>query len=694
MRFNRVYIALVILIGFSGAVFAQLPSPTYGWNLGNTLEPPCGEGCWCVAVTQGMINAVADEGFNTIRIPVAWDSHANSSTYIIDSAWLARVKEVVDYCYNANLYVIINCHWDNGWLENNIGNSVDSTIEAKQYAYWTQIANTFINYDEKLLFAGCNEPNADTVGEMATLLVYEQAFVDAVRATGGNNSTRWLVVQGPNTDIDLTYSLMNTLPTDTVSNRLMVEVHYYSPWQFCGLTEDAGWGDMFYFWGQDYHSDTLTGRNCTWGEESFLDGQFQKMYNKFVSQGIPVIIGEFGSTRRTMGYYSDLSEDDEELASASRTYFDKYALDSANYYGLSLFYWDNGVYEGGGLFNRSSYAVIDSDSVRALTGGAAVPRPGTDVTPPDKPVGISAELNGASVAIDWSDNTERDLAGYYVYRSTVSGDDYSLLNSTVLAESQHTDNTGVSEETYYYVVIAVDTAGNESDYSVEVAVTIPDTNLGSILYERWIGISGTSVDDLTSDSDYPDAPFMSEYLTSLQGVTNWSDQYGSRIRGYLYPPVTGDYTFWISGDDNCQLWLSTDGTEANAALIAYVSNWTDSEQWNKYAEQKSEAITLTAGQKYYIEVLHKEGSGGDNIAAAWAGPGISQQVIDWAYLSPIIIDQSGDLNGDGSVDSGDVSKLAELWLLDDCVLTSGVDLNGNCKVELYEFVQLAQNWLE
>ena len=159
-------VVVVCLLGGGAVLFAQLPVPTYGWNLGNTLEPPSGEGTWNnPAVTQAMINAVADAGFNVIRIPCAWDSHANQSTYVIDSAYLTRVKEVVDWCYGAGLHVIINCHWDGGWLENNITDTVNSTINAKQSSYWTQIANTFVNYDDRLLFAGCNEPGADTAAE-------------------------------------------------------------------------------------------------------------------------------------------------------------------------------------------------------------------------------------------------------------------------------------------------------------------------------------------------------------------------------------------------------------------------------------------------------------------------------------------------------------------------------------------------
>jgi fibronectin type 3 domain-containing protein len=108
------------------------------------------------------------------------------------------------------------------------------------------------------------------------------------------------------------------------------------------------------------------------------------------------------------------------------------------------------------------------------------------------------------------------------------------------------------------------------------------------------------------------------------------------MRGYVHPSSSGDYTFWIAGDDNCELWLSTDDNPANASMIANVPGWTSSREWTKYGEQQSAVISLTGGQKYYIEALQKEGGGGDNLAVAWQGGGFSQEVIDGSYLSPWI----------------------------------------------------------
>jgi hypothetical protein len=187
-----------------------------------------------------------------------------------------------------------------------------------------------------------------------------------------------------------------------------------------------------------------------------------------------------------------------------------------------------------------------------------------------------------------------------------------------------------------YVATYTNTGGCQSTQTFSVTVTSSGGGSGSILREYWTGISGITVSNLTSNANYPNSPSGNEQLTSLEGPTNWADNYGTRIRGYIHPPASGSYTFWIAGDDNTELYLSTSDNSANSSRIAYVNGWTNSREWNKYSTQQSAAINLTGGQKYYIEVLHKEGSGGDNIAVAWQGPGISQQVIAGSYLSPIV----------------------------------------------------------
>ncbi|MFO1485862.1 MAG: GEVED domain-containing protein [Verrucomicrobiaceae bacterium] len=171
---------------------------------------------------------------------------------------------------------------------------------------------------------------------------------------------------------------------------------------------------------------------------------------------------------------------------------------------------------------------------------------------------------------------------------------------------------------------------------LEAARLIPSLNTGTILREYWTGISGSSVSNLTSNANYPNSPTSYDYRTSFTAPVDWADNMGQRMRGWIYPPVSGQYTFWVSGDDETQLFLSTDETPANATMIANVPVWTGSLEWTKYSSQKSVKITLVAGKPYYIEALMKEGGGGDNLAAAWELPGTSTGpvVIAGQYLAP------------------------------------------------------------
>jgi len=364
-----------------------------GWNLGNTLEAICGETAWGnPTTTQRLIDSVKAAGYDAIRLPCAWYCHSDHSTNEIDSTWIARVKEVVDYCINDSLYVILNIHWDSGWLENHVTTADSAEVKVRQHDYWTQIANYFIEYDEYLLFAGANEPNVNNVTEMRVLLAYHQTFINAVRATGGNNSSRTLIIQGPSTDIDKTNSLMKTLPNDSIADRLMVEIHYYTPWQFCGLTEDADWGKMFYYWGKNYHSTTDASRNATWGEESAMDNYFNLMKTKFVDEGIPVILGEYGVVKRTLS-----GESDQELHLASRLHFYQYMVKSAVSKGLIPFNWDTGPYGNNtmGIFDRNTGEAVDRDLLDAIMQG--VDSAATDI--PDEgtgaglPTGFRLEQN-------------------------------------------------------------------------------------------------------------------------------------------------------------------------------------------------------------------------------------------------------------------------------------------------------------
>jgi hypothetical protein len=161
---------------------------------------------------------------------------------------------------------------------------------------------------------------------------------------------------------------------------------------------------------------------------------------------------------------------------------------------------------------------------------------------------------------------------------------------------------------------------------------------GNILLERFDGISGNSISSLISAARYPNNPDFTSTLTSFEAPSNFADNYGLQMRGYLCPPTTGNYTFWIAGDDNVELWLSTDNNSVNKKRIAYHRGWTASREWNKFSTQKSAMLTLQSGTLYYIEALMKEAGGGDNLAVGWAKPGQGStspsQVIPGSALIP------------------------------------------------------------
>lgn len=355
--------------GMSGDAKALASKMYLGWNLGNTMEATGGENAWGNPnVTQLLIDSIKAAGFNAVRIPCAWDSHVSDAVnHTINPTWLARVKEIVDYCYKNNMYVMLNIHWDGGWLETNCTEAKKDENNIKQKAYWEQIAVYFRDYDEHLLFASANEPNVSNATEMSVLMSYHQTFINAVRSTGGRNAYRVLIVQGPSTDIQKTVDLMTSWPTDNVSNRLIAEVHYYTPWVFCGLTEDASWGKMAYYWGAGNLSATETSRNYANGETE-MSTLFAKMKTRFVDKGIPVILGEFGALRR-----SSLTGTSLTNHLASRAYFYKCVVKYGRNNGIVPFLWDTGISGNNdmGIFVRSSGVAFDKQALTAIKAGAA-----------------------------------------------------------------------------------------------------------------------------------------------------------------------------------------------------------------------------------------------------------------------------------------------------------------------------------
>lgn len=337
-----------------------------GWNLGNTLEST---GDWIngttvsdyeVAwgspiITEEMIVGIKDSGFNSVRIPVAW-SNLMAEDYTIDPGLMDRVEEIVNYVLDNDMYAIVNIHWDGGWIHD-ASTDYDGTLE-KFEAIWEQVSERFRDYSDYLIFESMNEEgvfddvwnrysNEGNKTEAYDILNdMNQEFVDLVRASGGNNEERHLLIAGYATDIDLTIDSAFRMPSDP-QNRMAVSVHYYTPSTFTILTEDASWGQM----------------SETWGTESEIDqlkANMQKMKTHFVDQGIPVIIGEYGTTKE--------NKDPDSVNKFLLT-----VTDTAYHMGMLPMLWDIQSDETG-HYNRETCSFYDSELAEGLKEIANSPR--------------------------------------------------------------------------------------------------------------------------------------------------------------------------------------------------------------------------------------------------------------------------------------------------------------------------------
>ena len=320
-----------------------------GWNLGNSLEAEGTETSWGnPATTADMIKAIKGEGFNAVRIPVRWGQHCDMSTMTIDEKWLSRVKEIVDWCLAEDMYVIINTHHDL-WLEHYPTNAKKTELNEKLGKLWTNIATAFADYDGRLAFAGLNEVNAEgdwgltpTQENYDVTNSFNQTFVDAVRATGGNNALRNLVVQSYR--CNPTMGLTNlVVPTDPTPNRLSVEFHYYDPYSYC-----SGAAGSYNYWGIAF-SDK--GTVTPDGNEKSLANFFLTIREKWWEQGLGVVIGEYGCSC----HYTTADKATQE---ANMQYYMKCLVSEARKNGFAAFVWDNNAYGNGsekfGIFDRKN----------------------------------------------------------------------------------------------------------------------------------------------------------------------------------------------------------------------------------------------------------------------------------------------------------------------------------------------------
>ena len=337
-----------------------------GINLWNTMEAPGGETGWGnPVITQHLIDVLKGGGFNAIRIPCNWVSHSNPKTGQIDAAWLSRVKEVVQYCFNDGMYVLLNDHYDNGFLDCTATGAKLDTIKAKQKANWEQIATTMRDFDEHLILASANEPNANDLLSSTNLRDFHQIFINAVRSTGGKNAYRTLVIQAPSTSLDLAnyFSVdgIPGMPVDQVKDKLMLEFHWYAPANFCILGGDASWGKEWRYWGANFHStDDLTHNSDASGEEGYVKYNMQWAKKNFVDKGIPVFIGEFG-----VEYHASHcpTPADSILSLTSTAHFFGEIVRDARANGISSFLW-------AGVINRGTETIDNKQQLDSLRSGA------------------------------------------------------------------------------------------------------------------------------------------------------------------------------------------------------------------------------------------------------------------------------------------------------------------------------------
>lgn len=332
-----------------------------GFNIGNTFDShPNGETSWGnPVVNRQFIKGLADAGVGTVRLPVTWYQFADE-VYTISPAAMERIREVVDWILEEGMYVIINTHHDDViWLKAlGLSDTRIKNIDDQFRTYWAQIAVAFRDYDERVIFAGLNEPEPGKesddkghVGEMGGLAVYEQSFVDVVRSTGGRNAYRCLVIQAPYTNTD-NYEKFGSMPVDKVSDRLMGEVHFY-PWLFTLKEEDSteSWGWMKFFWGKDNKeaaeaiTKDLAGHpgKDRWDSTSEEDiiSELERIKGLYCDKGYPVILGEYGAIMDRDKFLT-ANQTALNLNHKSRNDFNYFVAKEAFSRGIIPFLWDTG----------------------------------------------------------------------------------------------------------------------------------------------------------------------------------------------------------------------------------------------------------------------------------------------------------------------------------------------------------------
>lgn len=488
-----------------------------GINLGNQFEAVNADGypsetAWGnPVITKELVKQIHDSGFNTIRLPVSYFLRIGEAPdYAVEEAWLDRIQEVVDYAYELGMYVIINMHGDgyytidNSWLL--LGNYDDinpkkfSTDEEYQAALkaeearidamvdkyekvWTQVAERYKDYDEHIIFESMNEMQSKQTGTTFAKIFYpvlnrlNQSFVDTIRKTGGNNAKRWLLIPGWWASLDkiTNDSLGFEIPTDTykdssiTENRLFLSIHFYEPSDFC-LTETAATTKWSYDSGY-----------------SNIETQFKQAYEKFISQGYPVIIGEFGSV--------DKSAFDRENTSCREAYYNAVSK-AAKQYGLVPVVWDNGYTGNYGLalFDRSKatvkYQQIINGVMEVYNPDKVIDVP-TDPTVPSDPDRKELTLtDGYPFSAECPNNDDGSYNGYLqsILKDVYNFADYSELEVKFTVDGEVSDDTNVFNFQPYtnsysgwqntFLTIGDCTLDDDGVYTGKIALTSITDHLG------------------------------------------------------------------------------------------------------------------------------------------------------------------------------------------------------------------------
>ena len=335
-----------------------------GLSLGNTFDAYSDSGLkdemdtetvWqSMPTSREIIKGIHEAGFETIRIPVSWHNHLGDD-FTISEKWLARVKEVVDWSLDEGMYVIINIHHDNHPEANCFYPDYDHLEQSKRFMtrIWEQLSETFKDYDEKLIFESMNEPrlvghtyewwipksNDDVEASIECINILNQTFVDTVRASGGKNAERYLMCPGYDASVDGALNSGFVIPNDTASDKLIISVHAYTPYDFA-----------LQFPG--FNSFDSESTKSTKEIDSFMD----KLYDKFIKNGVPVVIGEFGA------------RDKNNLQ--SRVDYSAYYIAAARARGMTALWWDNNAFGGSGenfgLYYRRGGYILYEDILAAL----------------------------------------------------------------------------------------------------------------------------------------------------------------------------------------------------------------------------------------------------------------------------------------------------------------------------------------